>query len=340
MGPARRGPSSCWGQMIELPEGLALTQRRPTVDDAPAIAELIKAADLADSGSFDTTTNDVIEELGSVDLETDAWLVHAPDGGLVAAAWIEGSGAGVSWRTSLVVHPEWRRRGIGNSLARKVEKRAREHIREAPEGTRVSLYGWVMGGSPPVVLWARHLGFDVIRRALKMRIDMTEPPPTPQVPPGVSVRSFRPGLDDRSTFDAVEEAFSDSWGHLPMDYDDFLRQTVAPAFDPSLWIVAVHRDEIVGTSLCATTPEGGWVRSLGVRRKWRNRGLGAALLLHSFGVFWGRGMPVVALGVDQESLTGATRLYEKAGMRVVEHFERVSKILREGVDTAVRVIAR
>jgi mycothiol synthase len=325
--------------MLDLSTDLALTVRRPSGKDTRAIAELIKAADIADFGSFDTTTEDVIEEMSAVELETDAWLVHARDARPVAAAWIEGSGAGVSWRTSLIVHPEWRGRGIGTALARIVENRAREHVSEAPDGSRVSLYGWVKGGSDPVLRWADALGFAVIRRSLRMRIDMTEAPPTPEWPVGVSVRNYRRGADDRATFETVEEAFSDHWGHVPMDYDEWLRRMEVPTFDPGLWFVATRGEEIVGTSLCTTIPDAGWVRSLGVRRAWRNRGLGLALLFHSFSVFWERGTPAVALGVDAESLTGATRLYEKAGMRVVERFDRVSKVLRDGVDTAVRTLA-
>jgi ribosomal protein S18 acetylase RimI-like enzyme len=70
----------------------------------------------------------------------------------------------------------------------------------------------------------------------------------------------------------------------------------------------------------------GWVRSLGVRRPWRRRGLGLALLLASFGAFWERGTRTIGLGVDGENTTGAVRLYEKAGMRVelrIDRFERV-----------------
>ena len=60
----------------------------------------------------------------------------------------------------------------------------------------------------------------------------------------------------------------------------------------------------------------GWVGAIGVRKPWRKRGLGLALLLHAFGEFYRRGQPRIGLGVDAQNPTGATRLYERAGMRV------------------------
>jgi mycothiol synthase len=59
---------------------------------------------------------------------------------------------------------------------------------------------------------------------------------------------------------------------------------------------------------------------LGVRRPWRRRGLGLALLRETFGLFYDRGEGRVGLGVDAENPSGATRLYERAGMHVeAEH---------------------
>jgi ribosomal protein S18 acetylase RimI-like enzyme len=69
------------------------------------------------------------------------------------------------------------------------------------------------------------------------------------------------------------------------------------------------------------------VRLLGVRRPWRRRGLGRALLLHAFGEFRRRGFSRSALGVDAESLTGANRLYERAGMHVAARFDIYEKVL-------------
>ena len=42
-----------------------------------------------------------------------------------------------------------------------------------------------------------------------------------------------------------------------------------------------------------------------------------ALLRHSFAEFYRRGTTKVSLRVDAENLTGATRLYERAGMHQV-----------------------
>jgi ribosomal protein S18 acetylase RimI-like enzyme len=72
----------------------------------------------------------------------------------------------------------------------------------------------------------------------------------------------------------------------------------------------------------------GWIGTLGVRPAWRRRGLGLALLYESFRRFAERGETLAALGVDSENPTGATRLYERAGMRVLWRADVWRKELR------------
>ena len=74
----------------------------------------------------------------------------------------------------------------------------------------------------------------------------------------------------------------------------------------------------------------GWIGSIGVRRAWRRRGLGLALLRDSFRRFRESGETVVALGVDAENPTGAVHLYEHAGMRVLWRSDVWEKELRAG----------
>ena len=56
---------------------------------------------------------------------------------------------------------------------------------------------------------------------------------------------------------------------------------------------------------------------VGVAASYQQRGIGTALLRHAFVEYHRRGMPRVSLGVDAENPSGATRVYERAGMRVV-----------------------
>ena len=103
-------------------------------------------------------------------------------------------------------------------------------------------------------------------------------------------------------------------------------------FDPSLWFLAEEAEEPAGAILCRQDLGVGWVDSLGVRPAWRRRGLGLALLRHAFGEFHRRGWPGAALGVDAANETGATRLYEGAGMRVARQYAIYQKELRPGMD--------
>jgi hypothetical protein len=66
--------------------------------------------------------------------------------------------------------------------------------------------------------------------------------------------------------------------------------------------------------------------------------VGLALLHHSFGEFYRRGRPTIALGVDAQSLTGATRLYERAGMHAQRRYAMHRKELRPGVDLGTQEV--
>ncbi|MGH3130630.1 MAG: GNAT family N-acetyltransferase, partial [Gaiellaceae bacterium] len=135
---------------------------------------------------------------------------------------------------------------------------------------------------------------------------------------GALVRGFPPERDVEGR-QCNQEAFADHWDHQPIPIERWREFQLDPeTFDPTLWWLAEEDGELAGFSLNAWHFSGdrtfGWVGSLGVRRPWRRRGLGLALLRHSFCDFKRRGATRVELGVDAENTTGAVRLYERAGM--------------------------
>src|SRR6266540_2882605 len=115
-------------------------------------------------------------------------------------------------------------------------------------------------------------------------------------------------------------------------------------FDPTLLFIAMDGDEIAGINLCLPRsfedPDLGWVGTLGVRREWRKRGIGLALLRHSFNEFYRRGKRKVGLGVDAQNLTGALHLYEGAGMHVHQAFDQYEKELRPGLEISTQSLSQ
>ena len=171
-------------------------------------------------------------------------------------------------------------------------------------------------------------GFELVRHFFTMEIDVTEEPPEPEWPDGIHARPFEPG-EERAVYDVDMEAFQDHWDFFPVPFEEwrifFLDRS---EFDPDLWSVALDGDEIAGTALCTVQRPGtGRVNVLAVRRPWRRRGLGRALLLRSFHEFRKRGRTTVDLGVDAENLTGAVRLYESVGMHVAHREDSYRKEL-------------
>jgi mycothiol synthase len=178
-------------------------------------------------------------------------------------------------------------------------------------------------------------GYRVIRHWFHMAIDLAGAPDEPAWPDGVRTRPFVAGVDDRAVYDADNESFADHWDFAPRDFERWRLWTIEKTgFDPGLWVLADADGELAGFSINEPHRSGlagvGRVASLGVRRPWRKRGIGLALLLESFRRLRAAGFTEARLEVDAENTTGAVRLYERAGMSVSRTYLTFQKQLERG----------
>jgi mycothiol synthase len=176
-------------------------------------------------------------------------------------------------------------------------------------------------------------GYELMRHAFRMQIALEEAGGEPvEWPDGVRVTTYEPESDEAAVHATHQEAFADHWEHVDEPLEEWRKWHVeSPAFDPTFWFVARDGDEVAGISMCRVHSSGdaehGFVNVLAVRRPWRRRGLGLGLLRHSFVDMKRRGMKKASLGVDAENLTGAVRLYERAGMSVERRYDLYRKQL-------------
>ena len=323
---------------LTLPANLIV--RAPTRDELDAIHALIHLSDLDVFGRPDYTMQELRHDWSrqGFDPAVDAWVVALPDGQLVGYAHTVGMGGNHFRLFGMgVVHPDHYNQGIGSALVSLIEERARQHVPLAPPEARVALFIGIAGGHEPSERLLADHGYTKARRFSRMRIVLDAPPPEPVWPEGITVRTLVPGQDERALWEAMEESFSDHWGHTPESFEHWMaRHTEPGSLTPDLQALALAGETIAGAAICIYLEESGWVDTLGVRRPWRKHGLGLALLHHAFGEFYRRGTREVGLGVDAQSLTGATRLYERAGMHPLVHYDSYEKELRPGVELSVQ----
>ena len=172
-------------------------------------------------------------------------------------------------------------------------------------------------------------GYGLIRHFYRMRIDFDADLAAPGWPDGLTVR---PATKDDAprVYEAHQDSFRDHWEFHRQPYEEWEHHLLHGPFDPSLWFLVEDGDELAAVAINREheAEEGlGWVSVLGVREQWRRRGLGRALLLHTFHEFRRRGFHSAALGVDADSLTGANRLYESVGMRVIRRGDVYEKAM-------------
>jgi mycothiol synthase len=301
--------------------------RSLTLEDAPAVADLINRYERHWELPAFTPASEVEDDFGEpfIDPVRDTrgyWL----EGTLIAygLVWHRPSGAREERALPIgLVDPDYRGQGIGRHLIGWQIERARESLSSCdptlPWYIRTNAFDWV---EDEFRLY-RRFGLEPVR-FIKEMIRPLDAPVVPRSPDGVAIIPWDRSLDE-GTREALNEAFGDHWGSTQIDEDSFRHLIERSAIRLDLSFQAVAGSEVVGFSLNGFFPDDeqatgrreGWVRSLGVTRAWRGRGVASALLESSFNAFLDAGLTHSMLGVDTENPTGAFGLYEGLGYEVL-----------------------
>jgi mycothiol synthase len=287
------------------------------------VAALLGARDRFDFGEDGRTslTGELLREwweLAERPIADGAWVAEQ-DGEVVAYVRAEPERDLANVEDESAVHPNARGVGIGSELLDRAERWARERglarmqVHVANDDGRRLVEG---------------RGHAVVRYFWRMEIDLEEEPPEPEPPAGFELRGYRPGGDDERLHAMHQEGFAEHWEFTPEPLASWLRGRHGRSdYNPELWRVAVADDEIAGAALTFGEGDFGWVLDLAVGPRFRRHGLGLALLESAFRACWRHGHTRVGLEVDSENETGATRLYERAGMAITRRYATYEKRL-------------
>jgi mycothiol synthase len=210
----------------------------------------------------------------------------------------------------LVIHPDWRRRGLGTALASALLAGASGH------GVRL----WAHGELPGAAGLARAAGFTRFRALLRLRMPLAAVPDSePVMPDGVTLRAFRPGADEEAWLAVNRRAFAHhpeqgSWTLADLQ----LRESEA-WFDPDGFFLAERDGRLAGFHWTKVHADGGdrdapigEVYVVGVDPGQQGGGLGRALTMAGLAHLRRAGLADVMLYVD-ESNTAAVRMYTALG---------------------------
>ena len=321
-----------------------------TVGDAGRVADLCNAYESFIGSSEQENADSVLATwtLPDFDLNQDAHLLVDKRSGREAAYAdiVDIKHPYVRKYAYAKLHPDYRHdENVKAAVQDWVKTRAIERIAMVPDDSlRVVLGQFADEKDQPANQLLIQRGYHYTRSTFQMLLEMGAQPPAPQIPDGYQLRPVQDfELEFHPILHAHRDAFRDHYGYVEEPWDKFearWRAWVASRnnFDPSLWFSVLDGERVAGFVICSVgVPEDVEtceVNGFGVCRSDRRRGLGLALLQTLFGELYRRGHRRVVLYVDGSSITGATRVYQRAGMHVHRQFNLYEFELRPGVEVA------
>lgn len=281
--------------------------------------------------------------------EKDVHTVFGPDGKLVGLVetWLTSQPPVHPWNW-VCVHPQYLNTGLWEYLLNWAEDHSRSALDLVPGELRIAAHTGTEHQNQAGLQAIKNLGWAHNRSYYRMMANLDAAPEVPPAPAGIVIRRYHPNTETEAVYRAFTDSFKDHFGFVEQPFEhgfaEFKHNLIdEPGYDPDYWFVAADGNEIAGICLCRPITsddlESGWVNELGVRRAWRKQGLGNVLLKQAFAAFFARGQKRAALGVDASSLTGALRLYERAGMKIVRQYDNFEKEIRPGLEISTQELA-
>lgn len=289
-----------------------------TADEVVEVLDLLQTASAAD-GAVPLSEHARLRLRQGADQPGTHLVARVDNGSLAGYAYLDITDTPRGATAELVVHPRYRRHGLGRALARGA-------LTAAAASGAGWLHAWAHGDHPAARALSLSLSFERYRALAQMRRPLTRPAlPDPVLPAGVSIRAFVPGQDDEAWTFLNAQAFADHPEQGRWTVADLRLRLAEPWFDRAGFLLA-ERDadgELVGfhwTKIHGTRPPGhapgdapiGEVYVLGVAPSAHGLGLGRALTLAGLRHLRDSGVEQGMLYVD-ESNTGAAALYRKLG---------------------------
>jgi GNAT superfamily N-acetyltransferase len=150
--------------------------------DLEAVVQLIYDVCEADGDTaVAVTTEDLKLEWRTpgFDLETDAYLVETQDGQIVGYEEFNNRHQHATLETDGYVHPKFNGLGIGTTLLRAIEGRARHEMTLAEADVRVALRSTIDNRSQESHNLHKNEGYQPIRYHWRMEINLETPPDAP-----------------------------------------------------------------------------------------------------------------------------------------------------------------
>lgn len=241
----------------------------------------------------------------------DNALCVSTNGELAAAAWVQVKFTDETSQRIILggrVHPEFRRRGIGEALIAWAESRAL-NLAE-PEKTLQLMIANEALTEDANKLYLDY-GYENIFTEFMLVRPLNDPLPEHPLPEGVTERRW----DTASAplfFQAYVDGFSDRLGDVVPEKDEWIAEYTEEdeEFRPDLSRVVLEGNQPVAFVTCEVAGQTGWISQIAVVQERRRKGLARTLLMKTLKQFMDEGCVEAALHVNATNPRAAATFFD------------------------------